>query len=228
MDNVFDPVREQLFKAADKDYLAFQSGLIPGDREAKMIGVRTPVLRSLAKELLKTDDAKAFMSSLPHDFFEENQIHAFIISEMKDPGECFKAIEAFLPYVDNWATCDQMTPRSFKKAKPELLSRIDKWLASDHVFTRRFGIKMLMSEFLDNDFDPAFPEKVASVDASDYYVMMMVAWYFATALAKQYDCAIKYIEKRRLSPEAHRKTIRKACESFRISDEQKEYLRSLK
>lgn len=228
MNTITESIRKELLSLTDAEYLAFQGSLIPGDRDNHMIGVRTPALRALAKDVLKRGDAEAFMKDLPHLYFEENQLHAFIISELKDPASCFEALEVFLPYVDNWATCDQMTPKAFKKNKAELSRRIDKWMASDHVYTKRFGIKMAMSEFLDADFDPAFLEKVSKVKIDDYYVMMMVAWYFATALAKQYDATIPYIEERRLDPEAHRKTIQKACESFRITNEQKAYLKTLK
>ena len=226
MTDIFEYVRGELQRAADSDYLEFQGSLIPG-RNAKMIGVRTPALRALAKEVSKREDVNEFLDQLPHEYFEENQLHAFIISGMKDPAECFAAVEAFLPFVDNWATCDQMNPKAFKKAKAELLSRIDNWLSSDHVYTKRFGLKTLMTEFLDDDFDPAYLEKAATVKINDYYVMMMVAWYFATALAKQYPYAIKYLEEKRLSPEAHKKTIQKACESFRITESRKMYLKTL-
>lgn len=228
MNTITESIRKELLSLTDAEYLAFQGSLIPGDRDNHMIGVRTPALRALAKDVLKRGDAEEFMKDLPHLYFEENQLHAFIISELKDPDACFEALEVFLPYVDNWGTCDQMTPKAFKKTKAELSRRIDKWMASDHVYTKRFGIKMAMSEFLDTDFDPAFLEKVSKVKIDDYYVMMMVAWYFATALAKQYDATIPYIEERRLDPEAHRKTIQKACESFRITNEQKAYLKTLK
>ncbi len=228
MDDIFAFIEKELLAAKDEAYLKFQGSLIPGIEEGVMLGVRTPALRSLAGKLKTRDDVDLFLNDLPHRHFEENQLHAFIISEMKDPARCFEALETFLPFVDNWATCDQMTPKAFKKAKPELAERIDNWLRSDHVFTRRFGIKAAMTEFLDKDFDPAYLEKIANLDTSDYYVMMMVAWYFATALAKQYDAAIKYIEERKLSAEAHRKAIQKACESFRITEEQKRYLRTLK
>ena len=228
METVFQYIHTELIDAADPAYLKFQGSLIPGDRPAKMLGVRTPFLRALAKKVLAHDDCGDFLEALPHEYFEENQLHAFIISEKKDISECINLIDAFLPYVDNWATCDQMTPRSFKKDKPLVSRKIDQWINSPHVYTKRFGIKTAMSEFLDKDFDPAFLEKIANVTINDYYVMMMVAWYFATALAKQYPAAIKYIESRRLDPETHRKTIQKACESYRLTDDQKAYLRTLK
>lgn len=228
MNTIFDFIRTELFKAADEEYLKFQGSLIPDGKDRKMIGVRTPELRALAKELLKRDDKNDFLSSLPHEYFEENQLHAFMISEMKNYQECIAAIEVFLPYVDNWATCDQMTPKSFKKNRQDLSKRIDSWIASDHVYTRRFGVKTAMVEFLDDGFDPSFPEKIAKIKVDDYYIMMVVAWYFATALAKQYDTAIKYLEDKKLAPEVHKKTIQKACESFRITDAQKAYLRTLK
>ncbi len=228
MENIIDYIRSELFKASDEAYLKFQGSLIPGDSSSQMLGVRTPFLRSFAKILLKRPDAGTFLSSLPHTYFEENQLHAFMISEMKDYRECIEALEAFLPYVDNWATCDQMTPRLFKKNRPDLTKQIDRWIASERVFTKRFGVKTAMAEFLDDDFDPIFLEKIANIKDDDYYVVMVCAWYFATALAKQYPVTIKYLEDKKLTPEVHKKTIQKACESFRITEAQKAYLKTLK
>ena len=193
-----------------------------------MIGVRTPELRKLAKQMLKREEIGVFLRDLPHRYFDEDQLHAFIVSGIKEYGKCMEELMRFLPFVDNWATCDQMSPGVFKKHKPELLAEIREWLGSEHTYTVRFGIGMLMQHFLDEDFDPAYPELVAGVHSEEYYVNMMIAWYFATALAKQYDDVLPFIEGRRLDPWTHNKTIRKAVESYRISDEQKEYLRSLK
>lgn len=167
-------------------------------------------------------------SWISHRYFDENQLHAFIISETKDFEECAEQTERFLPYVDNWATCDQLSPKVFRKHRAELLPRIRRWISSEKTYTIRFGIGMLMQHFLDEDFDPACPELVASVRSEEYYVNMMIAWYFATALAKQYDAVLPYLQERRLSPWTHNKTIQKARESFRITKEQKEYLNSLK
>ena len=228
-----DDIQKELFALRDEKYASFQKNLIPTEsQEAKpaeeIIGVRTPALRDLAKRLGKQEDISIFLDTLPHHYFDENQLHAFIISGMKDYDACMARLQAFLPYVDNWATCDQMSPKIFRKHKQELLGEIRKWIASDHTFTVRFGIGMLMEHYLDEDFDPQYPEMVAGVVSDQYYVNMMIAWYFATALAKQYDAVLPYIEQRRLSPWTHNKTIQKAVESYRITDEQKTYLRTLK
>jgi 3-methyladenine DNA glycosylase AlkD len=221
-------VRQALFAAQDKDYRDFQKNLIPGYDTDRMIGVRTPQLRALAKEFGKREDIGAFLNDLPHEYFDENQIHAFILESFKDFGACLAAVETFLPYVDNWATCDQLSPKVFRKHKAELLERIRVWLKSEHPFTVRFGTGMLMQHFLDEDFDPSYPEMVAQLRSDEYYVNMMTAWYFATALAKQYDAVLPYLQEYRLAPWTHNKAIQKAVESRRITPEQKEYLRSLK
>jgi 3-methyladenine DNA glycosylase AlkD len=186
------------------------------------------VLRKYAGQLLKREDAGEFLRDLPHRYFDENQLHAFMISGIKDYGTCLEQVESFLPYVDNWATCDQLSPRVFKRHRQELLGEIRRWIASDRTYTVRFGLGMLMSHFLDEDFDPAFLDLAAGVRSEEYYIRMMAAWYFATALAKQYDAALPYIEDRRLEPWTHNRTIQKAVESFRVSPEQKDYLRSLR
>ena len=225
---ITEEIRQSLFDLQDIKYRDFQAKLIPGTDAETMIGVRTPELRKLAKQMLKREEIGEFLQDLPHRYFDENQLHAFIVSGIREYGKCMEELERFLPYVDNWATCDQMSPVVFKKHKQELLSEIGEWLGSAHTYTVRFGIGMLMQHFLDEDFDPAYPELVAGVRSEEYYVNMMIAWYFATALAKQYDAVLPYIEGRRLDPWVHNKTIQKAVESYRISDEQKEYLRSLK
>ena len=225
---ITEEIRQSLFDLQDIKYRDFQAKLIPGTDTETMIGVRTPELRKLAKQMLKREEIGEFLQDLPHRYFDENQLHAFIISGIREYGKCMEELERFLPYVDNWATCDQMSPVVFKKHKQELLSGIREWIRSEHKYTVRFGIGMLMQHFLDDDFDPAYPELVAGVRSEEYYVNMMIAWYFATALAKQYDAVLPYIERRRLDPWVHNKTIQKAVESYRISDEQKEYLRSLK
>ena len=225
---ITEEIRQSLFDLQDIKYRDFQAKLIPGTDTETMIGVRTPELRKLAKQMLKREEIGEFLQDLPHRYFDENQLHAFIISGIREYGKCMEELERFLPYVDNWATCDQMSPVVFKKHKQELLSGIREWIRSEHTYTVRFGIGMLMQHFLDDDFDPAYPELVAGVRSEEYYVNMTIAWYFATALAKQYDAVLPYLEGRRLDPWVHNKTIQKAVESYRISDEQKEYLRSLK
>ena len=225
-------IKKELFKNADKKYKNFQKPLIPSVSEEKMIGVRTPVLKELAKNInkdIKKDDIyKGFLNKLPHKYFEENQLHAFLISEIKDFDECIKDINKFLPYVDNWATCDQLSPKIFKKYKIELLKEIDKWIKSKHIYTVRFGIKILMSHFLDEDFDKKYIDIVTKIKSNEYYINMMRAWFFATALAKQYDETIKYIENNKLDKFTHNQTIKKAIESFRVSVSHKKYLSSLK
>ena len=223
-----DEIVGELFNLQDVKYRDFQAGLIPGVAPEAFIGVRTPDLRGYAKALLKRPDVGDFLAATPHACFDENQLHAFILSGMKDYGECVAAVDAFLPYIDNWATCDQLSPKVFKKHRPELLSEIKTWIASDHVYTVRFAIGMLMEHFLDGDFDPAYPDMVAAVRSEEYYVNMMIAWYFATALAKQWDAALPYIEQKRLDAWTHNKAIRKSIESNRISPERKDYLRTLK
>ena len=223
-----EDIIRSLFELQDIPYRDFQSKLIPNVDKDRFIGVRTPQLRSLAKVLAKRNDIVDFLSDLPHSYFDENQLHAFIISEMKDFDRCTEEIDRFLPFVDNWATCDQMSPKVFKKHRPELLVQIREWLRSDHTYTVRFGVGMLMQHFLDEAFDREYPEMVAEVRSEEYYVNMMIAWYFATALAKQYDAMIPYLEEQRLETWTHNKAIQKAIESRRITPEQKEYLRSLK
>ena len=221
-------IRERLFELQDEKYRDFQQGLIPTVEQKEFIGIRTPALRKLAKELYKAGELDEFFNDLPHKYFDENQLHAFAISEIKDFDECMKALEEFLPFVDNWATSDQMSPKVFKKNKEELFSHIKKWLQSDHTYTVRFGIGMLMQHFLDEDFDLSYPEMVAGIRSDEYYINMMIAWYFATALAKQYESILPFIEEKRLSPWTHNKAIQKSVESYRITDEQKTYLRRLK
>ena len=221
-------IQKELFRLQDEKYRDFQGGLIPSDGDIKMIGVRTPALRAYAKELSKREDIYGFLEDLPHTYFDENQLHAFIISEIRDYEQCLSEVRRFLPYVDNWATCDQMSPKVFKKHRMELLEEIRDWIASSETYTIRFGIKMLMLHFLDEDFAPEYPEMVAGVRSEEYYVNMMIAWYFATALAKQWDVIIPYIENNRLEDWTHNKTIQKAVESYRITPEQKDYLRGLR
>ena len=212
----------------DEKYAAFQRPLMPTVPPNTIIGVRTPDLRRVAKDLLKTADVSVFLTTLPHSYFEENQLHAFLLSGEKDFKTCVQHVERFLPYVDNWATCDQLSPHCFTKNTKELLPYIEKWLKSKHEYTVRFAIGMLMRYFLDDAFSPHFHELVTSVRREEYYIKMMQAWYFATALAKQYDATLPFLLNGSLEPWTHNKTIQKAVESFRITDEQKTYLRTLK
>ena len=221
-------IRETLFSLRDEKFAAFQARLIPNVAPERVIGVRTPALRKLAKTLRGSGEAEEFLKALPHEFFEENNLHAFLLCEMKDFEACVQAVEDFLPYVDNWATCDQMSPGVFRKNKQALLPHIRRWIASEQCYTRRFGTGMLMSHFLDEDFREEYLRLVSDKRSEEYYVNMMIAWYFATALAKQYEAALPYLENRRLDPWVHNKTIQKAVESFRVSDEHKACLRALK
>ena len=225
---ITEEIREELFKLQDLKYRDFQGGLIPGTESDYMIGVRTPELRKLAKTYAKNENVAEFLKDVPHKYFDENQLHAFIVSEIKDFNLCVEEVNSFLPYVDNWATCDQMSPKVFKKNKKELLTYIEKWMDSKETYTIRFAIGMLMQHFLDEDFDEQYMDRISKVRSEEYYVNMMIAWYFATALAKQYDAAIPYIQEKKLDTWTHNKTIQKAVESYRIDSDTKEYLRSLK
>ena len=216
---ISDEIRETLFRLKDAAYREFQMNLIPTVKPETVIGVRTPELRKVAREIVRREDLSEFLEDLPHPFFDENQLHAFVLSEMKDYDTCITALERFLPYVDNWATCDQMSPKVFRKHKRDLLEHIKIWISSGKCYSVRFGIGMLMEHFLDSDFDSEYPELVASVQSDEYYVKMMIAWYFATALAKQYDAVLPYLERKRLDAWTHNKTIRKALESCRIDPE---------
>ena len=223
-----EEIRKELFALQDQKYRDFQSKLIPTIDSDTVIGVRTPELRKYAKQLAKQNDISNFLNDLPHQYFDENQLHAFIISEIKDYEQCIKEVCRFLPYVDNWATCDQMSPKVFKKHRQELLEYVKEWICSEETYTIRFAIGMLMEHFLEEDFDLEYPEIVANVRSEEYYVNMMTAWYFATALAKQYEAVLPFIENHRLDNWTHNKAIQKSVESYRITAEQKEYLKSLK
>lgn len=228
MTGVEQTVRTRLFRLQDEDYRAFQCRLMPTVDPDAVIGVRLPELRKFAKEFAKTPEAADFLRCLPHQYYEENNLHGLLIEGMRDYDQAAAALDVFLPHVDNWATCDLMRPRAFRKHLPELLERIRLWLASGHTYTVRFAIGMLMTFYLDEAFRPEYPAMVAAVRSEAYYVNMMIAWYFATALAKQYDAALPYIQQHCLQPWTHNKAIQKAIESYRITDEQKTYLRSLK
>ena len=220
-------ITDHLNELKDEEYKGFQSQLIPTVDEVKVIGVRTPALRTYAKELIKAGEYDAFLNELPHEYFDENQLHSMILSELKGYDDAINYTQSFLQYIDNWATCDQLSPKSFKKNKDRLLPCIQEWIQSDKVYTIRFGIKMLMQHFLDDDYDPKYPEMVAGVRSDEYYVNMMIAWYFATALSKQYELALPYLKEQRLSPWVHNKAIQKSVESYRISEEQKVRLKAL-
>lgn len=221
-------VYERLLEVKDDKYKEFQAKLVPNISPDVIIGVRTPQMRNVAKEVFKSEEKDEFLSQLPHKYYEENLVHFFIISMIKDFDSCVKKVEEFLPYVDCWPVSDQATPKSFKKNHEKLLPYIKKWIASDHVYTSRFGIRMLMNEFLGDDFKKEYLKLVAAKKGDDYYLKMMVAWYFATALAKQYDEAVKYIEERKLDEWVHKKAIQKAVESYRVTDEHKEYLKGFR
>lgn len=221
-------IRERLLSMQDIPYREFQKKLIPNIDPETIIGVRTPQLRHLARTLRGTQEAADFMAALPHRFFEENQVHAFLIAQEKDFDVCLAQVNRFLPFVDNWATCDQLSPRTLKTDLPRLLSSIRVWLTSEHPYTVRFGVNCLMQGYLGDAFDPGQLERVAALRQEDYYVRMGVAWYFATALSLQYDAALPYIVQGRLAPWTHNKAIQKAIESFRVSPEHKDALRALK
>lgn len=221
-------VQARLFALQDTEYRDFQCRLIPNVAPNTVIGVRTPELRKFAKDFAKEPEAAEFLRILPHRYFEENNLHGFLIERMKDYDRVIAALDAFLPFVDNWATCDQLRPGVFAKRPPQLREQIQIWMASGHTYTVRFGIEMLMCLYLDDAFLQEYLDWVAAIRSDEYYVNMMTAWFFATALAKQYDAALPYIEERRLAPWTHNKAIQKAVESYRIADAQKAYLRSLK
>lgn len=228
MSDIEKKVQDRLWELQDLKYRAFSSKLMPTVDPETVIGVRTPELRKFAKAFAKMPEAEEFLQILPHKYYEENNLHGFLIENMRDYAQVIAALDVFLPYVDNWATCDLMRPKVFQKHLPELRERIPIWMASTHTYTIRFGIEMLMTFYLDEQFQPEYLDWVAAVRSEEYYVNMIVAWYFATALAKQYDDALPYIQQQRLEPWTHNKAIQKSIESYRITDEQKAYLRSLK
>jgi len=221
-------IQLRLFAESEKAYADFQGALIPVVPREKVIGVRTPYLRKLASELCGSYEAKKFLAALPHEYHEENNLHAFLIEKIKDFDDCVCELERFLPYVDNWATCDGMSPKVFSGNREKLLPYIRKWLASEHVYTVRYGMLMLMKHFLGERFRAEYADAVAAVESEEYYVKMMQAWYFATALAENYCEVIPFLTEKRLPPWAHNKTIQKATESRRISEDTKAYLRTLK
>ena len=221
-------IREKLFEYRDPKNAAFQAKLTPGIPPETFLGVRVPKLRMIEKQFRNTEESKEFLNTLPHKYYDENILHSVFISNLKDYDQVLDALEVFLPYVDNWAVCDTLRPVVFKKQKVNLLDKIKEWIASEKTYTCRFGIDMLMTFYLDDDFQEEYLALVADVHSEEYYVKMMIAWFFATALAKQWDSTIPYIDNRMLDKWVHNKTIQKACESYRITDEQKTYLRTLK
>lgn len=221
-------IRERLFLLADEKYKDFQSKLMPTVDKNKIIGVRTPVLREFAKELYKSGECETFLRDLPHRFYEEDDLHALLIDKIKDFDTCLAETERLLPFIDNWATCDMLRPKVFKKEPEKLYQAILRWIKSEKVYTVRYAVGCLNSFYLDCNFCEEHLRLVSEIKSEEYYINMMIAWYFATALSKQYDSAIVYIEKGILSPWVHKKTIQKAIESYRISDEVKEYLRTFR
>lgn len=219
---------DRLLELKDEAYSSFQSKIVPNIDSNSILGVRIPVLKSLAKEFFGDPAKKEFFNELPHKYYEENQLHIMLICLEKDFNICIEELNRFLPYADNWAVTDQSSPKCFKKHHEELIPVITDWLHSDHVYIARYGINIFMREYLDNDFDISFAELISEKRGEDYYLKMMIAWYFATALAKQYDAIIPFIEQYKLDTWTHNKTIQKAIESFRVTTEHKTYLKTLK
>ena len=223
-----EEIRAELLAQGNEKFRIFNAKLMPGTDIDRVIGIKTPELKALAKQYAKHPEVGAFLADLPHDYFEENQLHAFLLCEIRDFDACLSAVKRFLPYIDNWATCDQLSPKVFQKRSRDLLPHIGEWIGSGKTFAIRFGVLCLMRYFLDADFAPEYPDRVAAIRSEEYYVNMMRAWYFATALAKQYEAILPYLENRRLDAWTHNKAIQKARESYRITPEQKEYLNTLK
>lgn len=221
-------IYKELQALKEKEYADFQAKLVPTIEPSIILGIRVPKLRALAKSYIRDQECQVFLDSLPHNYYDENMLHAILISEMKDYDKCINRLEAFLPYVDNWAVCDIMSPKLFKRYREDLMTRIKVWMASEETYTIRFGLGMLMTHFLDEDFRPEYLDMASSIRSDEYYVNMMIAWFFATALAKQWEVSLPYIEDKRLDDWTHKKAIQKARESLRISKEKKEYLKGLK
>ena len=222
-------LQQNLFDMRDATYAAFIAKLTPGFQPSHFIGVRVPLLRTIARSFAKEEAAsQSFFSLLPHSYYEEDMLHGMLISLVKDYDRCVDLTDRFLPYVDNWAVCDTLSPKVFAKHKTQLLENILRWSSSSHTYTCRFGLRMLMTHFLDDSFSADFLEIPAAIRSEEYYVKMMVAWFFATALAKQWEATLPYLENRQLDPWTHRKTIQKAIESYRIPPERKDYLRTLR
>ena len=221
-------IYKELQALKEKEYADFQAKLVPTIEPSTILGIRVPKLRALAKSYIRDQECQVFLDSLPHNYYDENMLHAILISEMKDYDKCINRLEVFLPYVDNWAVCDIMSPKLFKRYREDLMTRIKVWMASEETYTIRFGLGMLMTHFLDEDFRPEYLDMASSIRSDEYYVNMMIAWFFATALAEQWEVSLPYIEDKRLDDWTHKKAIQKARESLRISKEKKEYLKGLK
>ena len=229
--NIIEEIKDYLLKNQDLQYKQFHSSLMPTINSEVVIGIKVPILRNYTKELLKkyaTQSFIPFFKDLPHQYYEENNIHAFLIEKINNYDECLFQLEQFLPYIDNWATCDMLNPKVFSKNKDKLLKKINEWIKTSHTYTIRFGIGMLMRYFLDKDFNSSHLELVYSIKSEEYYVNMMKAWFFATALTKQYDATLPIIQNKKLDIWTHNKAIQKAIESFRVPAEHKQYLKTLK
>lgn len=227
-EEIIHDVQKRLFEMQDAEYRDFHAKLVPTMEKTKFIGIRTPMLRKFAKKFGKTEESEIFLQVLPHQYYEENNLHGLLIEQIRDYDKCLEELERFLPFIDNWATCDLLALHMMKKHRDVFIREVFRWIESDQPYTIRFGISMLMRHYLDEEFKTEYPEKVAAIRSEEYYVNMMRAWYFATALAKQYEKILPFIEEQKLDIWTHNKTIQKAIESYRITPEQKEYLRGLK
>ena len=223
-----EDITKDIYKYQDIKYQKFLQNLIPNINPDLIIGVKTPELKNLAKIYFNNNDIDIFLNTLPHIYFEENQLHAFIINNIKDFNICIKEVNTFLPYINNWATCDQLNPKCFKKNHLLLLPYISTWLNSNDTYSIRFGIRMLMNYFLDDDYDIKYLDIVSNIKSDEYYINMMIAWFFQVALVKQYNDAVKYLENKKLNNFVHNKAISKAIDSYRIDNNTKEYLKKLK
>lgn len=227
-EEIIHDVQKRLFEMQDAEYRDFHAKLVPTMEKTKFIGIRTPMLRKFAKKFGKTEESEIFLQVLPHQYYEENNLHGLLIEQIRDYDKCLEELERFLPFIDNWATCDLLALHMMKKHRDVFIREVFRWIESDQPYTIRFGISMLMRHYLDEEFKTEYPEKVAAIRSEEYYVNMMRAWYFATALAKQYEKVLPFLEKRQMDVWTHTKTIQKAIESYRITSEQKEYLRTLR
>ena len=228
MKEISAEIREKLLALGEEKYADFTAKLTPTVPRESIIGVRLPIMRKLAKELAKDEQNLAFLEDLPHFYLEENTLHGLMIGKIKDFAQVMEYTEKFLPYVDNWATCDTFAPKIFKKHQAEVLTYIQQWLKSVHPYTVRFAVVTLMSNYLDEYFEEKMLDWLVKLKWEDYYVKMAIAWYFSTALVKQYEITIKVLEEKRLEKWVHNKSIQKALESYRIDEEKKAYLRTLK
>ena len=227
-EEIIHDVQKRLFEMQDAEYRDFHAKLVPTMEKTKFIGIRTPMLRKFAKKFGKTEESEIFLQVLPHQYYEENNLHGLLIEQIRDYDKCLEELERFLPFIDNWAICDLLALHMMKKHRDVFIREVFRWIESDQPYTIRFGIGMLMRHYLDEEFKPEYPEKVAAIRSEEYYVNMMRAWYFATALAKQYEKVLPFLEERRMDVWTHNKTIQKAIESCRITPEQKAYLRTLR